>query len=206
MEVATVPLALDDFVPVVLAGIGSFLLAQACCRRQPRVGQVPLYAAAAIAVGGLCKAAWKLNLALAGNDLAHVDDVLFALLGPGFAYLAWALLAARSSWRSMALPSYAVGLAGTATVLLQSTGPLLALTVLGSTATLVLAVELALRNDDRPAAVLFGTSLLFAYALVPLAGADQSISHQWWEQTLNTVGQGAFALASFRLVNVRSYA
>ena len=40
-----------------------------------------------------------------------------------------------------------------------------------------------------------------AYALVPFAGAGQSIAHQWWEQSLNTLGQGALALGAWRLLH-----
>ena len=46
-----------------------------------------------------------------------------------------------------------------------------------------------------------GPEQQLAFALVPFAGAGQSISHQWWEQSLNTIGQGAFALGAWRLLH-----
>jgi hypothetical protein len=202
-EVATVPLALDDFVPVLLAGVGALLLAGAAPREQrpgARAG------AALILAGGLCKAGWKLALAVTGHDEAWVADLLFVLLAPGFTLLAWGLLAARGRTLASGLPAGVVGVAGAVALLAHATWPLLVLTVVTSTATGVLALLVARDRGESLAMVLFGVQLVMAYALVPLAGTGQSISHQWWEQSLNTLGQGAFALAAARLVSVRSYA
>ena len=202
-EVATVPLALDDFVPVLLAGVGSLLLSGVVPREQrtpARTGAVLILA------GGLCKAGWKLTLAVTGHDEAWVADLLFVLLAPGFTLLAWGLLAARGRSLVPAVPAGVIVLAGLLAAGLQATWPLLVLTVVTSTATGVLALLLARDRGDHLAMVLFGVQLVMAYALVPLAGTGQSIAHQWWEQSLNTLGQGAFALAASRLMNVRSYA
>ena len=93
-EVATVPLALDDLVPVVLAGVGCWLLVDAVTaddglRRAGHLG------ACLVAAGGLAKAGWKLVLAVTGTDLAGVDDALFVLLAPGFALVLRCLLLER---------------------------------------------------------------------------------------------------------------
>jgi hypothetical protein len=191
-EVATVPLALDDFVPVVLAGLGCIWLARATDRPPAVVGAV------LVLLGGLCKATWKLLLGVTGNNVPYVDDLLFVLLAPGFALLAWGLLRRQ-------LPLLApLGLSAAAllgAVALRSSAPLLLLTVLGATATGVLALLRARAADDLVAATLFGVQLVMAFALVPFAGSGQSLSHQWWEQSLNTVGQGAFALGAWRLLH-----
>ena len=192
MEVASVPLAVDDYIPVALAGLGAIWLARTT-RRQPAV-----VGAVLVLAGGLCKATWKLVLATTGHDVPYVDDLLFLLLGPGFALLTWGLLRRELP---LAVP---VGLSALATVValaLQSPGPLLALTVLGATATGVLALLRARAAGDLVAAALFAVQLVMAFALVPLAGAGQSIAHQWWEQSLNTLGQGAFALGAWRLLH-----
>lgn len=199
-EVATVPLALDDYVPVVLAGVGCLWLARTTGRGPAVVGAVLVLA------GGLCKATWKLVLASTGDDLPLVDDFLFVLLGPGFALLTWALVR-----RQLPL-GVPLGLAGAglvAAIGTRSTVPLLILTVLGATATGVLALLRAREVRDSTAAALFAVQLVLAYALVPFAGAGQSLAHQWWEQSLNTVGQAALALGAWRLLHptrVRSYA
>lgn len=190
-EVATVPLALDDYVPVLLAGLGAVWLARTTSRGPAMVGAVLVLA------GGLCKATWKLVLAVSGRDVAHVDSLLFCLLAPGFALLAWGLVRRPVP---LGIPVLATAAAGAMALAMRSPGPLLALAVIGATATGVLALLEARRRQDAVAAALFAVQLVMAYALVPLAGSGQSIAHQWWEQTLNTVGQGAFALGAWRLL------
>jgi hypothetical protein len=199
-EVATVPLALDDYVPVALAGLGALWLARSTSRAPAVVGALLVLA------GGVCKATWKLLLAVTGDDVPVVDDLLFCLLAPGFALLAWGLVRREAP---LALPVGLSVTAAAASLWLGAPGPLLALAVVGATATGLLALRRALAQDDPAAAVLFGVQLAMAYALVPLAGAGQSIAHQWWEQSLNTLGQAAFALGAWRLLypaRVRSQA
>lgn len=199
-EVATIPLALHDFVPVALAGVGAYWLARTTGRRPALVG------AALILFGGLCKASWKLVLAVNGTDVTVLDDLLFAFLAPGFALLTWGLLGRRLP---LAVPVGASVLALAAALSVGRTFPLLILAVIGATATGVLAIVRARESGDLIAAGLFAVQLVMAYALVPFAGANQSIAHQWWEQSLNTIGQGAFAVGAWRLFHpsqIRSYA
>lgn len=197
--VATVPLALDDYVPVLLAGVGALWLARSTAR-PPAV-----FGALLVLVGGLCKATWKLLLAASGHDVPLLDDLLFAFLAPGFALLTWGLLRRAVP---LAAPLSLSAVAAVAAALTASPAPLLVLAVVGATATGVLALLRARQGGDTVAAALFAVQLGMAYALVPLAGAAQSIAHQWWEQSLNTLGQGAFALGAWRLLHsrTRSYA
>lgn len=199
VEVATVPLALEDLLPVALAGVGAWLLAGVVGERVPRVRLPARTGAVLVVVAGLCKALWKLDLAVTGDDVAVVDDLLFAFLAPGFALLTWSLVVARGSALPLASPVMACLLAGVASLAVQATWPLLVVAVVGATATGVFALLLARSSGDGRAVVLFAVQLLLAFALVPFAGAGQSVAHQWWEQSLNTVGQSAFALGAWRL-------
>ncbi len=199
VEVATVPLALDDLVPVVLAGLGAFWLADLVRRRQPDLASVARTGAGLVLLGGLCKALWKLTLAVSDRDITWLADGLFGLLAPGFTFLAWSLLAVRRRRLPLPVPVGVLGVGYAAALALETTGPLLAVTVISSTTTGVIALLLAREGGDLVAAVLFGLQLAMAYALVPLAGSGQTLSRQWWEQSLNTVGQAAFAVAAFRL-------
>ncbi len=52
-------LALEDFVPVLLAGAGSVTLAQAAGKVLPSIRIPALLAGALITLGGFCKALWK---------------------------------------------------------------------------------------------------------------------------------------------------
>ncbi len=198
-EVATVALALDDYVPVLLAGTGALLLADVVRRRVPDLAAAARLGAVLVLLGGLCKASWKLSLAISGEDVTWLAELLFVLLAPGFTLLAWTLLAARGRRLPVALPAAVVGAGLLGALALESTGPLLAVTVLASTSTAVIAILLARDVRDLLAAGLFGLQLVMAYALVPFAGTGQTIGRQWWEQSLNSVGQAAFAVAAFRL-------
>ena len=194
--VATVPLALWDFVPVLLAGIGCLLLAQVS---PARVRSAAVVGASLVLVGGLSKAAWKLVLAATGHDLGFFEVALFVLLAPGFALLAWALLAALDRSVTIAVPLAVVVAGFIGAVLTRSTGPLLAVAVLGATATGVLALLLARRRGDQVAMLLFALQLTLAFALVPLARPPHSVGKQWLEELLNAVGEGALALGAARL-------
>ena len=66
MEVATVPLALDDLVPVLLAGAGALLLAAVVDRDAPDRAPAARAGALLILAGGLCKAGWKVVGVLSG--------------------------------------------------------------------------------------------------------------------------------------------
>ena len=87
-----------------------------------------------------------------------------------------------------------------AALVIQSVWPVLVLTVLGSTAVLVLAMRRAHAAGDPVAIGLFAVTLVAAYGLVPLAAQDpQTLALQWLEQSVNTVAQAGFALAAWRL-------
>ena len=90
---ATVPLALYDFVPVLLAGAGCFVLARFVRERAPRAAWSAVIAAVLVLSGGLAKAVWKLAFAAGWGNWELLESALFALLAPGFVLLAWSLLA-----------------------------------------------------------------------------------------------------------------
>ena len=197
--VATVPLALYDFLPVLLAGVGSFALAGYVRRSVPSLHPAASTGAALVLVGGLAKATWKLVLAAGWGDWQVLETGLFVLLCPGFVLLAWCLLAALGRRLPVVLPALVVAAAEAGALAAQSTGPLLAVTVLAATTTGVLGVLAARRAGDTPAALLFCAQLVLAFALVPLAAPPHTVGKQWLEEVLNTFGQGAFALAAVRL-------
>lgn len=202
--VATIPLALFDLVPVVLAGVGCFALAGVVRRRSPEHATAALLGSALVLAGGLAKVVWKLAVAADWGDWGVLEEGLFVLLAPGFALLAWSLAAAAGRRLPIAVPLGLIAVAELAALALRSTGPLLALTVLAATATAVLGIVLARRMGDGVAALLFGAQLVLAFALVPLAQPPHTIDKQWLEEVLNTFGQGAFAFAALRLLRVSS--
>jgi hypothetical protein len=197
--VATVPLALYDAVPVLLAGAGCFALARIVRDRAPAGHAAALTGAALVLAGGLAKVVWKVAVAAGWGDWQVLETGLFVLLAPGFALLAWSLLAVLGRSLPAWVPAVLVLVSEGGALALRSTGPLLAVTVLGATAVGVTGLLLARRTADGPAAWLFGVQLVLAFALVPLAAPPHTVGKQWAEELLNTVGQGAFALAAARL-------
>ena len=84
-------LAAEDFVPVLLAGIGSVVLAAAAGRSLPSVRVPALLAGALVTLGGLAKAVWKLLVAAEPcRDYPVLEHLLFPCLAFGFAGIAWA--------------------------------------------------------------------------------------------------------------------
>jgi hypothetical protein len=191
-ESVSLPLAVHDFVPVALAGVAVTLVARRIRWSGAYVG------AAMVTAGGLGKAMWKLLFAADVADWPRLADALFPLLGPGFVLLAVAAWGYRSRHAvAGTVAAAAVGLA------IPSIADLyLPVTVLGATSLYAALVRDASRADDRPTVVLLGASLLATYTLGPLSSGDQTLTAQWVEQSINTVNQGAFALAAWRLRHV----
>lgn len=200
--VPSVALAVDDFVPVAVATVAVLLLARFAAATQIR--GVPWRAwvgAVSIGVGGLCKAVWKLIVALGGPDLVLLEKALFWFLMPGFVTLAFALLCV---WRGHELAHWiggapiAVGF--TTGTLTKSEVPLLVVTIVAATAVSVLGLLLARQRGETLAQWLFGLQIALAFGLAPLAAPPQTEPKQWLEQSLNTVAQGLLLIAAWRLV------
>ncbi|MFD9465402.1 hypothetical protein [Streptomyces sp. NPDC060027] len=87
-----VALALQDFMPVVLTGVGAACLIRPVARAVPRARATAATGTALILAGGLSKAVWKLVVSLDGPDVQPMNKALFPLLAAGFLLLAHALL------------------------------------------------------------------------------------------------------------------
>jgi hypothetical protein len=185
-------LAIEDFVPVVLAGVGAITLARAVGLRVPVLRTPALLGAAVMTAGGACKATWKLLVASEPcRDLPILEDLLFPFLAVGFALLAWTVTSLRKGVVASPIP-YAVGLAvgAGAAVALGSSGPLIAVTAIGS-----LLMGLNAATYARIAGLGFAAALMTAYlagtlVLPSLAARDvQSEGVQWAAQITNSFVQ-----------------
>lgn len=103
----SLPVAIFDFVPVLLAAVAMCALARGISARHHALAPVAWAAALAIPLGGLCKASWKLIVALKQTDVTWLDDLLFVLMAPGFVALAFALFHARRAWQASVAPDRA---------------------------------------------------------------------------------------------------
>ncbi|WP_411104265.1 hypothetical protein [Streptomyces sp. cmx-4-9] len=206
-------LAVEDFVPVLLTGVGAVLLTGPLRGHAVRTGRTAVAGTALIFLGGLSKATWKLVVALDGPDVQTLNKALFPCLSAGFLLLAHALLtlpADGSAPASVRRPPPLWGFAalwaatGAAGLLSASTAPSMVLTVVAVTVCAVRLVLLARSYGDGAAAAAGGLWLTGMYVLGPLAARpDQSVALQWVEQSANTLTQGAFVLLAWRVAKHR---
>ena len=211
----TLSLALVDFIPVIFSAVGVFLIARMVAMLDAVSGRVAYLAAGLITLGGLTKAVWKLVIAASGTDLAGLDDLLFVFLGPGFTLLSWALWNAQLRLGGKAIPKGiwlrplgVIGLFGIGAVAAKIFTPqarywvyiLLTLTTFANLAVGILLIRQARQQQLTVAAGLFLFNLIAIFSLSGMARVpEQSIGLQWIEESINVLGQGAFAFAAWRL-------
>ncbi len=195
-------LAAEDFVPVVLAGIGCLMLAEVAGRAIPGISLAARTGGILIVAGGLSKAVWKLLVAGPCVDIPVLEQSLFPLLASGFLILAWSCLSVLRD-RPMPWWSFAVvmGLGVAGALAAGSTKPLLAVAALGALAIAAYGARLGRRNADRVVVWLFVVYAVATLVLPPLAAKpDQTLAAQWTEQLTNSLAQAAFAYAAWRLL------
>ena len=218
-QLETVPLALQDFMPVAATAIGCWFLAELVRRVVPTMFPVAIAGGISVTVGGASKATWKLIRAFDGPDFKWLDAALFPFLAGGFALLAWALIhvdyhetvatpPSRDLWRIPLGLSAAVG--ALAFVLSAATNwsrawviPVIALMTLGDLSVIVLGVKAARRRQLPGAAVLLVLNFVTVLGLTRLASVDQTRTLQWIEQLGNTAGNVAFAVAWWMISRIR---
>jgi hypothetical protein len=196
-------LALEDFVPVLLAGAGTVVLGQYAGRVLPAVRIPALLAGALVFLGGLAKATWKLLVASEPcRNYPFLENMLFPCLAFGFAGIACALYGV---WRHQQAPWWpflvlpVIGAA--AAIAVWDTWPLLIVAAIGAVFVGALAIRLSLRDGDKLGAALFVVYIVGTLVLPPLAGRpNQSESLQWGEQSTNTIVQLSFLLGALRLL------
>ncbi len=201
----TVPLALFDYLPVLLSGLGALWLSRAAWRRTP--GGPPVRAARhrvrrrRRGVQGDLEAPRRLG----AGDFERLEQALFPLLATGFSLLAWSLLSGVRE-RAMAWWPFAAvwALAVIGALAQRTVRPLFFTTVLLSLAVTAYAIRLAQKGHERPAIWLFAAQVFGSLTLVPLQRLEPTLAVQWLEESINTVAQGAFALGAWRVLSALS--
>ena len=202
-------LALYNFLPVLFTALGLFCIARLTRVLAPANEPMALLGAALVVLAGLCKALWKLILALGGPDLSWLANALFPLMAPGFTLLALALWNAQRApippRRPWLMPLALIGLGyGIAALrsweLALERGWFLPLMILASLAILSLTALLLRETWRRRAlwlAPLFLVNLAMVFALQRIARIEpKTLSLHWLEQSLTALGAGAFALGA----------
>ncbi|MFT5576853.1 MAG: hypothetical protein ACI89D_002382 [Bermanella sp.] len=205
-------LALFDFVPVILSGIGWYWLSRWVTLKRTSYRNLLLAGGLLVVLGGVSKVSWKLVIALSGNSIDFLNNNLFLLMTPGFALIFVAVWRAagqtvNTSSRDILLV-ISLGLSLLSPLLAENVSnhprawflSLVALTTLFNCAIIGRLCTYAWPRGQRLSACLFAFNLIAALVLSGLArGGDHSEGMQWIEESINTAAQGALALAAYRL-------
>ncbi|TYL46034.1 hypothetical protein FXB39_15090 [Nocardioides sp. BGMRC 2183] len=199
-----VALAVEDFVPVILAGAAFVVLAGAVRRGAPAAYPVVLAGGLLVTLGGLAKATWKLLVATGCRDYPILENLLFPCLALGFAATAWGamcLLKGRqvSPWPYLLFPAAA----GVGAVWMSMAAgeyrnwPLLIAAAVGASVMGIALAVLAFGAHKPSVGVLFVIYTLGTNVLPPLAAQpEQSLELQWAEQLTNSAVQLCFLLGA----------
>ncbi|CAM3259358.1 hypothetical protein NODU109028_07480 [Nocardioides dubius] len=204
-----VPLAVEDFAPVILAGIAFWYLAQAVRVALPRAYPVALVGGLVVTLGGLAKATWKILVATGCWEYPILENLLFPCIALGFSATAWAAFSLAKGreanpWLFVAFP-LAAGLGSG--WMSWSAGeyknwPLL---IAAAVAACVMAISLAVvafRAGKRSVGYLLVIYTLGTNILPPLAAQPaQSLEIQWAEQLTNTAVQASFLVSAMWLLS-----
>ncbi|MCA9951863.1 MAG: hypothetical protein KDE48_19565 [Anaerolineales bacterium] len=208
----TIAMGLEDFLPVIFSGIGLYFVVHMIGRFDKTSGRMAFWGAFLIILGGVFKASWKLNIAATGQDIVWMADSLFLLLGPGFTLLSWALFSAQLIMAGKDIPRMmwlrpllviALFVVGAAAASTQGGRTwiyiMLTLTTFANLAVVVLLIKQSNQQGVKTAAGLFLFNIIAVFALSGMARMPQTVSFQWIEQGLQTLSQGAFAIAAYQL-------
>ncbi|GHJ47993.1 hypothetical protein Cs7R123_53350 [Catellatospora sp. TT07R-123] len=192
-------MALEDYVPTLLAMLGFWLLGGASREIDRRVATAGRIGAVLIGLGGVAKSTWKLILSAADQDYPWLQQALFPLMATGALLVLWSLhtsLRGRTApWWPYALVGAAILGAAIGTRSLQP--PFIAATV-GVTTISILGAVLAGRRRAFLALALFVLGLVGVTAMVPLRShpLHPTLGFQWLEQSVNTLSQALFLTAA----------
>ena len=203
----SLPLAIEDILLVIFFAAGLYFVAKTVARECSICGSLAYLGGVLITIGGALKVGWKLILATTGNDVAWLNNGMFAWMSAGFICLAWAL------WRSRKVNSPVFWAAVPVILIAATLGSaaynasgretrawffiLLGVTTLFN---LLVSLQLVRRSYDvgnwiALALFVFNLACVFSLAAV----SDQTVTLQWIKQITNTLSQLAFAIAAWRL-------
>ena len=190
MNGITVPMAIVDFIPVVLFFLAAVILERDLYGKMVK-GAYALLAAGSIMVfiGGLYKATWKILYALNICNFEALDVAFFPVQAPGFflVFLALASLSKKDFGSPTAL--------AVAPVLYKSNIIFIAMQVIGFGGIQVCMCRLSLFLKKKLPVVLFILSFLFSLGMGYLgAKFDDSSNMHWLAQLTNICSQGCFFL------------
>jgi len=218
MENYTIGLALFDYLPVIAAGFGLYLICKYCAGLANYNGIWIVLIPVIALTGGTLKASWKLVWAVQHVNYTWMSDQLFFFLAS--AYVLMAVLVVRSlqaaangnnlpkNWWVLPVQVIVVMLAGAFYLKTSTDGRtwnFLLLAVL-SIANLVFLLSLMLHAKKvgvYPALIAFGLNLVLSYSLVGLARMEQTAELQWIEEFMNLANNSLLAVGAWFLLRAQ---
>lgn len=188
MNGITVPMAIMDFIPVVMFFIAAVILQRDLYNKLVK-GAFALLAAGSILVllGGFYKALWKILYALNVCNFEALDISFFPIQAPGFLLVFLGLTALKK--KDFGSPTALA----VAPMLYRSNLIFIIMQVVGFGGIQYCMVRVALLMKKRLAAVLFVLSFIFILGMGYLgAKFDDSSSMHWLAQATNVLSQGCF--------------
>ncbi len=202
----TVPMALEDFIPVMLTAVGLYFLAKFVSNKHRNLSLLVWLGTNLVISDGVLKAVWKLIYAAAGADIAWMKDTLFLLMGPGFIFVAWALWRGLKEENSTSKQVWMIPLLVVIPSLclfayLAMTQPfksatrvLLMLTTIGILTTNGLIVTDCLKRKLYLPVILILINIITIFTQVFISQLEQTTAIHWIGQINNTISWAAFAL------------
>ncbi len=210
----TLALALEDFVPGLLTLLALLWLTQMIFAMDRRSGYVAALGSLLVVLGGLFKATSKLLWVFSGELITWMENSLFTLMAPGFAFLAWAIWCGQrrvfrdtSTQFVFQVPMSFFLIIGGGTFYFNSSDQgriwffvLLTLVVLMSSLMLILLNRHAMHYHLKGTASLFLVYLVITLVLNGMARTPSpTTSVEWMKQIINTGASLILALASWQL-------
>jgi len=207
-------MALQNYIPIVLSGLGLFWVARMIGAAHPAAGRLALAGFALIVTAGALKATWKLVMAIARLDIPLLSQSLFPFIAPGFSLMAWALFWSKRNsdralvWWPPVLVSAAALLGALALSITRTDRTwvfvLIGLSTVANVGLAGLLVHSALQHGSYLAAGLFALNLLITFALSAIAGmSNKPLEVHWTEQIINTLSNLGFAWAAWTMIHIR---
>ena len=185
-------LSLLDFVPNLAFLAGSVFLVLLAMLRTDRTCQIATIAGSALVfLGGTLKATWKLLYTVGVGDYTLLSELQFPLHAPGFMLLLVGVVCLARQERK----TRHAELVGMAVWKI----PLLAVMTISSLGVQGILSYLAFRRRAHVAGVLYVTAIVCMLSMAGMASAEQSVGQQWLEESINSAGQIAYAVASYLL-------
>ena len=188
MNGISVPMAIVDFIPVVLFFISAVILQRDLYNKMSK-GAFALLAAGSIMVliGGIYKASWKILYALNICDFVVLDTSMFPMQAPGFmlVFLSLVTLGNKSN-KALAIAAPVAYTSNLIFIIFQ---------VLGLGGTQFILSTKAHKMKKPVAIICFVISFIFMLGMGYLGSKfDDSSSMHWTAQLTNIISQGALLI------------